>query len=452
MHVTFLLGNGFDLNVGLKTSYQDFLNAYPRQEISNKPAIQCKRRFRHGMKINEDKWSDMELALGRLSEEFPEKDESLSDARCRYCALHENLQLALCQYLRIQVKRICVEGNKAAICREFEKTLSCPFRGLQGQQLENMKTWWIKNIRTAVTYHFLNFNYTSTFEQCRSHFESNAFSRKDSPFTRVVGTRTITDTMEVTQHVHGALASETIFGVDHPTQITNCRLRNAAVERKFVKPMINLQLGNGQAEAAEALIRQSKLIVIFGMSMGETDRTWWQIIANWLTLNADNRLIVVKSGPDKNAGIADSVLQWQNETQGVFENLLGVVAWQHVKKQILTTINCKIDPVGKHLFDFSVIKPAPEKVPVKQKLQEAGKAFAASYQQTNQTFRGWIGRRKAFFLRFVGKESTGEEIPIADESPLQEAEAVPMPESRYQTASPFNNPPRSAGQSEDTAP
>lgn len=452
MHVTFLLGNGFDLNVGLKTSYRDFQKAYLKQRGGDGFAKHCRQIVQNDLNINRDQWSDMELALGALSDHYPEKGDNLPTGRKKYCKLLMHMQLKLKEYLLAQEHRIDVEYNQDAICREFEKTLACPFLGLRGAQFQEMKNWWNDRTKEAVNYHFLNFNFSLTFEKCRKLFEDKKFCEKRTPFIRCIDRRKVKDTLEETKYVHGTLDDCIIFGVDHEKQIPNTKLCDDQVCASIIKPIINSRLKNGQAKMAAKLIRQSNLIVIFGMSMGETDRTWWQIIADWLASNEDNRLIVVESSPDKNTGISDSVIQCQNSVQCVFKELLSHAAWQKVEKQILTTINCKIDPVGKHLFDFSVIKPAPEKVPVKQKLQEAGKAFAASYQQTNQTLRGWIGRRKAFFLRFVGKESTGEEIPIADESPLQEAEAVPMPESRYKTASPFNNPPRSAGQSEDTAP
>ncbi len=42
MYITFLIGNGFDLNLGLKTKYKDFLEVYASVEttLRNKETIE----------------------------------------------------------------------------------------------------------------------------------------------------------------------------------------------------------------------------------------------------------------------------------------------------------------------------------------------------------------------------------------------------------------------------
>lgn len=58
MNITFLLGNGFDINFGLKTSYKSFYNYLKKSKIRNKlienilSDLEC------------ELWSDLELGLG----------------------------------------------------------------------------------------------------------------------------------------------------------------------------------------------------------------------------------------------------------------------------------------------------------------------------------------------------------------------------------------------------
>jgi len=62
MNIVYLIGNGFDLNLGMKTSYTDFYNYYlslPRDNDNN--AI---KRFKRKLAKNFNNWSDLEYALG----------------------------------------------------------------------------------------------------------------------------------------------------------------------------------------------------------------------------------------------------------------------------------------------------------------------------------------------------------------------------------------------------
>ncbi|EMG27701.1 AbiH family protein [Listeria fleischmannii] len=60
MNITFLIGNGFDIEIGLKTKFSDFYKQL-RDE---------KRKRNHIYKEiteNPDKWSDFEVALGNYT-------------------------------------------------------------------------------------------------------------------------------------------------------------------------------------------------------------------------------------------------------------------------------------------------------------------------------------------------------------------------------------------------
>lgn len=46
MNVTFLLGNGFDLNLGLSTSYKDFYSYYTKKEPNDFIAKSISKKLR----------------------------------------------------------------------------------------------------------------------------------------------------------------------------------------------------------------------------------------------------------------------------------------------------------------------------------------------------------------------------------------------------------------------
>ena len=62
MKITFLIGNGFDLGVGLKTRYSDFVPYYLSLP-DNDPDIIA---FKSIIESDKETWADAELALGKL--------------------------------------------------------------------------------------------------------------------------------------------------------------------------------------------------------------------------------------------------------------------------------------------------------------------------------------------------------------------------------------------------
>ena len=83
MIITFLVGNGFDVNLGLKTRYCDFYKYYVNTDSSNKPlAIErFKREIDNFIKKERNKtdndfidWRDLEIALGKWTANLSAED------------------------------------------------------------------------------------------------------------------------------------------------------------------------------------------------------------------------------------------------------------------------------------------------------------------------------------------------------------------------------------------
>lgn len=87
MNTTFLLGNGFDVCMDLKTRYIDFYKGhYLLLNRDNLPAYLKTFResiqtfvFNNGKKAEKDiDWSDLEFALGQYSEKIEDPQEYLN--------------------------------------------------------------------------------------------------------------------------------------------------------------------------------------------------------------------------------------------------------------------------------------------------------------------------------------------------------------------------------------
>ena len=50
------------------------------------------------------------------------------------------------------------------------------------------------------------------------------------------------------------------------------------------------------------MLKESQFVYIYGMSLGETDKHWWNRISSWLDINKKNHLIIQKYNmPEKTA-------------------------------------------------------------------------------------------------------------------------------------------------------
>ena len=119
MNVTFLIGNGFDINLGLRTKYTDFIEIY--REIQPQDNEIIKRFKRNVIEKNLPRWSDAELAFGEatssISENFTVED---------FCDCHTHFCKTLAEYLRSEQKRLVLnKENTPAITANFSKAVMC---------------------------------------------------------------------------------------------------------------------------------------------------------------------------------------------------------------------------------------------------------------------------------------------------------------------------------------
>lgn len=71
MNILYLIGNGFDLNLGLNTRYSDFYRNYVKDASSDKDIKKLKETITSSI----DDWSDMEMALGNFTKDIKIKED-----------------------------------------------------------------------------------------------------------------------------------------------------------------------------------------------------------------------------------------------------------------------------------------------------------------------------------------------------------------------------------------
>ena len=82
------------------------------------------------------------------------------------------------------------------------------------------------------------------------------------------------------------------------------------------------------------------MIAIFGMSIGETDKMWWQYIAEWLREDHNKRLIIYAH----RTGGKHEIFDAEDRMLEKFKNN-GTVSdevWGRIRAQICVVINAKI--------------------------------------------------------------------------------------------------------------
>jgi hypothetical protein len=94
-------------------------------------------------------------------------------------------------------------------------------------------------------------------------------------------------------HIHSTLKNGLILGVDNTEQIKNKQLsENDDFVPRIVKREAIKLLGLNSAIEARKLINSSNIIIAFGLSIGSTDKYWWNFICNWLLKGNDRHFII----------------------------------------------------------------------------------------------------------------------------------------------------------------
>lgn len=273
MNITFMIGNGFDLNLKLNTRYSHFYTYY----IKSDPKDLLSKSIREDF----EKWSDLEIGLGEFLKDIDESQiEELLDSK-------STLERMLSEYLFSESQRISIKDTKA-LGEEFQKKILNFFSDFNALDKEHYHRI-ISTTKDNINYYFITFNYTNVLDRIVSIANKNCI-----PFgfhkANDIG---YNDTIMTPHHIHGKLSEDLILGLDNNEQILNDKLKvNPKLTNYIIKSAVNSALGERKIETAKAIIDNSKYICLFGLSIGDTDRMWWSYIIEWLKRGSDNRLVL----------------------------------------------------------------------------------------------------------------------------------------------------------------
>lgn len=268
MNILYLIGNGFDLNLEMATSYQSFYTHYTKQSSEHRLIKELKSELE-----NEDKnWSDLEIKFGDHTQYLKSEEE--------FELVFEDIGNELRNYLMKVDSEFNFEGIEI---KNLKRNFCSPEAFLPEtakQQLKNFKGKFHNNASWNID--IFTFNYTKSLEKLLQ-FNGEPIKLAEYSPNRPITLRSI-------NHIHGDL-SEILLGVNDRYQIANEKFRdNPNITEAFVKNECNLTLQHGVERQFINRINSAQLIVIFGSSLGDSDKMWWNIIARRLL--SDCKLII----------------------------------------------------------------------------------------------------------------------------------------------------------------
>jgi len=264
-NLTLIIGNGLDLSLGLETSYGSFYEyvkskkLHPNNKIYNV--------------INEDEihwWVDFELGLGRYTNKIElipenERNDWSEDLNDQLNEVNKDLKL----YIKDQNKKVAgkVEG--------INFTVESAYSGLVSGQYAKVQN--VLGVSGYIEVKSITLNYTDALEQIFKDTKRPSTSRNFY-------------TPQEPHHLHGSVHRTISLGVNDESQLSSYV---ADDEKKYlIKPKLIEEMNDGRLEAFNQYIDSANVIVLFGVSLGETDTYIWEKVAEWLSANNYHILII----------------------------------------------------------------------------------------------------------------------------------------------------------------
>ena len=253
----FLLGNGFDKNQDLATSYKEFYDYYLALEKSGVEAVDLLRK---SISADIENWADLEWKLGQFTSLINTQQEL------------DTVILDLVNHLKMYLQEIEKKIDYDAYSREkLINDLVNPERVLSERDKRSIREFKKPfHGNEIIQVHILTFNYTKIIENVLgnkyTNLELGTISKQQ---IRLGGV----------EHIHGYVQERLILGLNDIGQISNEELRgNIDAVELLVKPSHNESLGHLRDELCLQRISHATMIYVFGSSIGETDKIWWQAV------------------------------------------------------------------------------------------------------------------------------------------------------------------------------
>ena len=258
----YIIGNGFDIACGLKTSYDNFRTFYLSDTQCDKDdsfICDCKKLIREDIKLNDGLWRDVEARLGTITSD-PEYVKRIFHAPQNFLDFYRDMRKSLIRYY------------------SSEENIGKPnFSEVKEREC-------FKNIKIHESI-FVVLNYTNTFE----HFLIENYA--EMYYEEYIRSRILYPH----GNVHNRYYEEKIlFGVGDRNEIGNRKFRK---NKKIIKDVVKhdryeqleklidwknrydwpLYRWDYQLLYNTAMDKGEKLITVYGCSLGIVDTWFWEL-------------------------------------------------------------------------------------------------------------------------------------------------------------------------------
>lgn len=338
-----MIGNGFDMGLGMATSFKQFFPVYRAKSLDKEENI---KQLSQSITDDEEAWSYFEKQLGVYTSEFDEETSvnfkhQVNDFTSEFIA-----------YLRLQEERLSFDDEQV-ISKTISNALTSFYKdgNLPTESYSCISQLFQNNVYDEHRYNFISFNYTDSLQKCLGCLKDNIVATR-----KLSSSTTKTDRIGIVVNVHGTKDGYPIMGVNDKTQIANKELaENKSFTDRLIKPQLNSRLRMNNEGQAINVLNSSKIICIYGMSLGETDRDWWDRVITWLH-NDSSRQLVIFNYDDKYSTSLPT--NWLDKEDGIIEQL---TSYNKNKDINVDNLRSRIHiAVHKNIFSMPLTKKSDE--------------------------------------------------------------------------------------------
>jgi hypothetical protein len=325
MNIVYLIGNGFDINLNLKTRYFNFYPVFEKQVFKSKGT----NLLKSNIKENTKDWSDFEKKFGEFTSEFNKDKNGFNET-------YKDVVISLSNYLLEVEKKFNPENVDKD---KFIDDIINPENNLLPSDRRVVTTFKTKWENNPITINIITYNYTTIIEKILEK-DSNI----DIGLTRKQKRIRIADI----KHIHGYLNKRMIIGVNDKSQISNEYLKEQnEVTYNLIKSVNNEISKELVMEDCISKIRGAQIMCIFGSSLGDTDLLWWELIIE--KLKTDCLLIIFHRGEETNPLLVSENAIIENRIKNEFlsKSSISNEEREAIEKKIIVVVNSNMFNINK---------------------------------------------------------------------------------------------------------
>lgn len=253
MNILYIFGNGFDKALGMATSYPEFYD-YLKDKVNGGSVLL--QEMQKEITRDTELWADMELGLGK----FTSITNNIEEFDAFYFELSEHLR----DYLKYENDKFTPTVQLKVKVKEDLTNIPKYIENLDKARFDNFVKQYGSSYKEI---NVITLNYTNSFEKIFNiATNGNNIGLNNAQLRQII-------------HLHGQLDNSIILGVDNESQIANEEFRKIEdIKDCLVKMQSNQVMKETRHVVCKDLINNAHLIVLFGVSLGDTDACWWKYI------------------------------------------------------------------------------------------------------------------------------------------------------------------------------